>query len=204
MLPIGDREFVSIPGEQSHDLPPLLVRVVPEIPNADSVFGQAADIVDSEELLAPIAIYPLGEQELERRRADLAFTLIDQYKAFLTQWLWGDSVLEWIRQCEITFDQRPVLRPLFANDIWPRAGRSSFVTLIEDKHVPHQGIALDRAVGMRLTFRQPPPINCFSEQFLFYLNGSVAESAYRTWTSMSTHPAASLPPERFNFEFHVM
>ena len=35
-----------------------------------------------------------------------------------------------------------------------------------DKDVPTQGVAPERAVGLRLTFRQPPPIDCFSNQFL--------------------------------------
>jgi hypothetical protein len=53
---------------------------------------------------------------------------------------------------------------------------------------------------MRLTFRQPPPIGCFSNQFLFYLNSSVATSAYHTWSQMAPEPISSLPPERFTFQ----
>jgi hypothetical protein len=53
---------------------------------------------------------------------------------------------------------------------------------------------------LRLTFRQPPPIRCFSNQFLFYLNHSVASSAYSTWASMSPAPVSALPPERFTFQ----
>jgi len=59
---------------------------------------------------------------------------------------------------------------------------------------------LEKAVGTRLTFRQPPPISCFSNQFLFYLNSTLANTAYRTWSHMSTAPVASLPPERFSFD----
>ena len=36
-----------------------------------------------------------------------------------------------------------------------------------EKHVPTNGVALEQAVGLRLTFRQPPPVDCFSNQFLF-------------------------------------
>jgi hypothetical protein len=53
---------------------------------------------------------------------------------------------------------------------------------------------------MRLTFRQPPPLRCFSNQFLFYLNSSVANSAYHTWAAMTTAPISALPPERFHFQ----
>ena len=91
----------------------------------------------------------------------------------VTQWQWGDSILEWIRQCEITFGTRLELRNLLRPDVWPHAGRSSFVTLLGDKAVSSEGVELEQAVGLRLTFRQPPPISCFSNQFLFYLNSSV-------------------------------
>ena len=74
--------------------------------------------------------------------------------------------------------------------------------LLLDKHVPTRGVALDRAVGMRLTFRQPPPIDCCSNQFLFFLNGRLAGTAYETWAQMSPDSSAHLPPDRFHFEVH--
>jgi hypothetical protein len=131
---------------------------------------------------------------------DLAINMVDQYLHLVTQWQWGDSILEWIRQCEITFGTRLELRNLLRPDVWPHAGRSSFVTLLGDKAVSSAGIELDQAVGLRLTFRQPPPISCFSNQFLFYLNSSVASTAYQTWAHLSPNPVTSLPPERFSFE----
>ena len=93
-------------------------------------------------------------------------------------------------------DLRNVLRP----DLWPHASRCSFVTLLSDKAVRPDRVDLEKAVGMRLTFRQPPPINCFSNQFLFYLNSTVATTAYTTWSHMAPDPIASLPPERFTFQ----
>ena len=76
--------------------------------------------------------------------------------------------------------------------------------LLEDKHVEPKGVDIERAVGMRLTFRQPPPIGCFSNQFLFYLNTSLATTAYQTWSHMAAKPVSSLPPERFTFEVVTM
>jgi hypothetical protein len=115
-------------------------------------------------------------------------------------WQWGHSILEWIRQCETTFDTRLELRNLMRADVWPHAGRSSFVMLLEDKLVKTGGVEIEKAVGMRLTFRQPPPLKCFSDQFLFYLNSSVANTAYQTWAHMMPSPISSLPPERFQFQ----
>ena len=54
-------------------------------------------------------------------------------------------------------------------------------------------------MGFRLTFRQPPPIDFFSDQFLFLLNAGLAAKAYETWAGVSDHQSASLPPERFHF-----
>jgi hypothetical protein len=72
--------------------------------------------------------------------------------------------------------------------------------LLEDKAVPSEGVEFEKAVGMRLTFRQPPPISCFSNQFLFYLNSSVATTAFDTWSHLSPAPLSCLPPERFTFD----
>jgi hypothetical protein len=61
-------------------------------------------------------------------------------------------------------------------------------------------VELEKAVGLRLAFRQMPPIRCCTDQFLFYLNNSVAHTAYRTWQDMTPSPIASLPPERFHVD----
>jgi hypothetical protein len=199
---LGDRKFVEVPGEKTHELPPLLVRTTPKVRRLDRVVGMANDIVDAEDMIPVPAMEGLAEYESEfdRRKMDLAINMVDQYLRLVTQWQWGDSILEWIRQCEITFGTRLELRNLLRPDVWPHAGRSSFVTLLGDKAVSSAGIELDQAVGLRLTFRQPPPISCFSNQFLFYLNSSVASTAYQTWAHLSPNPVSSLPPERFSFE----
>ena len=199
---LGNRKFVEVPGEKTHELPPLLVRTAPKVRRLDRVVGMANDMVDSEDMIPIPAMEGLAEYESEfdRRKMDLAINMVDQYLHLVTQWQWGDSILEWIRQCEITFGTRLELRNLLRPDVWPHAGRSSFVTLLGDKAVSSVGIELDEAVGLRLTFRQPPPISCFSNQFLFYLNSSVASTAYQTWAQMSPDPVSCLPPERFSFD----
>jgi hypothetical protein len=196
---VGDRKFVELPGERKHELPPLLVRTSPKVRRLDRVVGMANDLIDADDMI-PMQPYEGQDQEADRRKMDLAINLVDQYLHFVTEWQWGDSILEWIRQCEITFGTRLELRNLLRPDVWPHAGRCSFVTLLEDKAVPNEGIHFEKAVGLRLTFRQPPPISCFSNQFLFYLNGTVANTAYQTWAHMAPDPISSLPPERFMFD----
>ena len=78
------------------------------------------------------------------------------------------------------------------------------MTLLVDKHVHPTGVDVENAVGFRLTFRQPPPIDCFSDQFLFYLNAHVAGTAYHAWAQMSPETPVLLPPERFHFEVHSL
>jgi len=194
---LGDRKFVEVPGTSTHELPPLLVRMSPHVSRLDRVMDMANQLIEQEDM---IPAGPVAEVEMERRRMDLAVNLVDQYMAFVQHWQWGDSILEWIRQCETTFDTRVDLRNLLRADLWPHAGRSSFVMLLEDKSVETGGVGLAKAMGMRLTFRQPPPLKCFSNQFLFYLNSTVATSAYQTWSQMSPSPISSLPPERFQFQ----
>ena len=197
---VGSRKFVEVPGSRTHELPPLLIRSS-HVKRLDKVMHMASDIIESEEMI-PMAVVedPIVQAELDRRRMDLAVNLVDQYVGLMEHWYWGDSIVEWIRQCETTFETRADLRPLLKADVWPHAGRSSFVTLLEDKSVKTAGVELHKAVGLRLTFRQPPPIRCFSNQFLFYLNQSVASTAYDTWCRMSPDPISALPPERFSFE----
>ncbi len=198
---IGDRKFVEVPGGKTHELPPLLVKTAPDVKRLDKIMGVATAIIEREDMVPAMASDGVASDEsIERRKMDLALNLVDQYLGLLTHWNWGDAVIEWIRQCEITFGARIELRNLLRSDVWPHAGRSSFVTLLEDKAVKTEGVELEKAVGLRLAFRQMPPIRCCSDQFLFYLNNSVANSAYKTWLDMTPNPISSLPPERFAFE----
>ena len=171
---MSEQRYVEIPGSKTHELPPLLLH-----PTADSATDLASVMLEAEDMLAST---DADREILEQRKLDLALQLTEQYKALLSHWYWGDSVVEWIRQCEITFESEGVLRKLLHPDVWPHASRASFVELLREKSVPTGGVALDRAVGLRLTFRQPPPIDCFSSQFLFYLNATVADTAYHTWS----------------------
>ena len=198
---IGDRKFVEVPGGKTHELPPLLVKTVPDVKRLDKIMGVATTIIEREDMVPAVASDSVeSEESIERRKMDLALNLVDQYLGLLTHWNWGDAVIEWIRQCEITFGTRIELRNLLRSDVWPHAGPSSFVTLLEDKAVKTEGVQLEKAVGLRLAFREMPPIRCCSDQFLFYLNNSVANSAYKTWLEMTPNPISSLPPERFAFE----
>jgi hypothetical protein len=199
---IGNRKYVEIPGERTHELPPLLVRSSPEVTPLDQMMDMAAGIVVEEGMIPDLpGDQGTADSIAERRRFELALNLAEQYMKLLSDWRWGDSVVEWIRQCEITFGAHAVLRNLLRPDIWPHAGRSSFVRLLGDKAVPTQGVNLENAVGLRLTFRQPPPISCFSDQFLFFLNNSIASTAYEKWSQLNeSAPPAWLPPERFHFQ----
>lgn len=191
---MDERKYVEIPGSGTHELPPLLVRSAPEdAPDREALVNLAEEIVDSEDLVE-------SEQASQQQKLDLALHLTDQYYRLVTHWQWGDSILEWIRQCEITFQGQAQLRHLLHKDVWPHAGRSSFVDLLLHKDVPTHGVGVEQAVGMRLTFRQPPPIACFSNQFLFYLNSPLADTAYRTWAGLNVEHLAHLPPDRFYFQ----
>jgi hypothetical protein len=191
---LGDRDYVNIPGESVHELPPLLLKDSRPAKSLHDILATAQQVIESDDLI--------GAQQLdtlESRRIGLAVNLAEHYSRFLKHWFWGESIREWIGQCETTFSTHPSLRPLLSPDIWPHAGRASFVRLLEDKHVPRGDVDLENAMGYRLTFRQPPPIEFFSEKFLLYLNESVAAGAFETWANASGSQNASLPPERFKF-----
>ena len=197
---LGSRRFLEIPGDRAYELPPLLLKHVEKPFELDEIVGNAESIVDSEELI-PDALRNFENPDgfVSGQRFGLAINLTEQYVKFLKHWTWGESVLEWIRQCETTFQSQPNLRTLLRPDVWPHAGRSSCVTLLEDKRVSVDDIDLENAMGYRLTFRQPPPIEFFSDKFLFFLNATLATNAYQTWADSSGEELPSLPPERFQF-----
>jgi hypothetical protein len=192
-----EQRYIDIPGSNTHELPPLLVHVLEKRAPEEPAVELAAVLSEAEDMLAASD----DQQEVvEQRKFELALQLMEQYRGLIAHWFWGDGILEWIRQCETTFENENTLRQLLHPDVWPHASRASFVTLLEDKHVPTPGVEVERAVGLRLTFRQPPPIGCFSNQFLFYLNSKVADAAYQTWSHLVPQSDALLPPDRFHFE----
>ncbi len=197
---LNDRKYVEIPGDSAFELPPLVLRSGPRMDEFRELVYVAGSIVDSESLIPGLAQDALdAENRLECARFGLAANLIAEYKQFVHHWVWGESVLEWIQQCEISFEARPVLRRLLRPDVWPHAGRSSFVTLLEDKRATDDGIELEDAMGYRLTFRHPPPLEFFSEKFLLLLRSSLGRTAFAKWAGSSGSDEASLPPERFQF-----
>ena len=209
MVIIGDRSYVEIPGGKTHELPPLLIKTAVHLKRADKAVDMAAGIIDSEDLIPPnlLDAFATGNQ-VEARKLDLALNLVDQYRKLLLVWEFGHGIVEWIRQCAITFETRPELNTLLRANVWPHAGRSSFVSLLHDKGIYQMpaiaelGSAapdLESSVGLRLTFRQLPPLGCFTSDLLFFLNRTVTTTAYKTWANMNP-PAASLPPERFEFQ----
>jgi hypothetical protein len=187
-----NERYIEVPGSKTHELPPLLVHTALETgTDLTSVMLEAEDM---------LAASDAAEDVIEQRKFDLALQLTEQYRGLVSHWFWGDSVIEWIRQCEITFESEGALRALLHPDVWPHASRASFVELLREKAVPTGGVALERAVGLRLTFRQPPPIDCISSQFLFYLNSPVADTAYQTWSHLAPQAQTLFPPDRFHFD----
>jgi len=189
--------YIEIPGNKTHELPPLLVHTFER--DAEEGAEEFASVMPEAEDMLGVTNDPAEVQE--QRKFDLAITLTQQYQGLVANWFWGDSILEWIRQCEITFECEDILRPLLHPDLWPHASRCSFVHLLAEKGVAAGSQpSLERAVGLRLTFRQPPPIKCVSSEFLFCLNSTVADSAYRTWSRLTPQEPALFPPHRFHFE----
>src|ERR1017187_7928383 len=110
----GDREYVNIPGNKMHELPPLLVRRASGAPQVDL----ASAILEAEEMLPAVD----DEETLpERRKMGLAPTLAEQYPALTAHWQWGESIVEWTRPCEPTFPSQSAPRKPMPPDVWPHA-----------------------------------------------------------------------------------
>jgi hypothetical protein len=195
-------EYAEIHGERTYELPPLLIYATPYVRHSKRMMDAAEEIIDSEDLMAPRSGEPFVAEAagVEQRKWDLALNLMAGYRSIVAKWRWGKSVLEWVRQCEITFDHFPELRMLLHCDVWPHGGRSSFVKLLEDKEIGLPKVDLERAIGVRLTFRQPPPWGCCSNQLLLYLDARIAQTAYDAWAEKTPPPVLRFPPERFHCE----
>jgi len=194
---IGNRKYLNIPGGKTHELPPLLLKERAAPTALEQILALAEQMVETEALSSEIR-QELRESDLsfQQRKYHLAINFAEHYLKFLKHWDWGESIVEWIRQCETTFETKAALRPLMHADVWPHVNHSSFVTLLADKAVPSGQVNLENAVGFRLTFRQPPPIECLSDNFLVF-NAPLAQKAYHTWADAAKQ--GSLPPERFHF-----
>ena len=78
---MGEVVYIEVPGASTHELPPLLVRGVPEgtLPRA-LVVEHASHIVDSEDMLAE----DLSADTAEECKLNLAIHLADQYFKLLS------------------------------------------------------------------------------------------------------------------------
>src|ERR1035441_10909201 len=92
---IGDRKFVEVPGGKTHELPPLLVKTVPEVKRFDRMMTVANEIIEQEDMVpCTSGDRVLDEESLDRRKMDLALNLVDQYFGLLSHWHWGDAVVD--------------------------------------------------------------------------------------------------------------
>ena len=104
---IGDRRFVEIPGTGTLQLPPLLVKDNGLVRRLDKVVDLASKVIEKEDWVPALPLDALAsETEVERRKMDLALNIVDQYLGLMRHWHWGDGIVEWIRQCEITFESK--------------------------------------------------------------------------------------------------
>ena len=46
---LGDRKFVEVPGTATHELPPLLVHMSPDVKRLDRVMGMANELIEQED-----------------------------------------------------------------------------------------------------------------------------------------------------------
>src|SRR5450755_2670786 len=66
---IGDRKFVEVPGGKTHELPPLLVKTVPEVKRFDRMMTVANEIIEQEDMVpCTSGDRVLDEESLDRRK----------------------------------------------------------------------------------------------------------------------------------------
>lgn len=191
------RNIIQVPGNKTLELPPLLVRNI-QVLSPDESFNLDSVMLEAEDMLATD---DASELVIEQRKFDLALQLAKRYASLVSHWCWGDSVIEWIRQCKTTFESHLELKNLLRPDIWPHSASDiTFVELLRDKDVGTPLINLETAIGSRISFRQPPPADCCSNHFLMYLFDRVFPNAFRDWASQTASMPSIFPADRFHFE----
>ena len=197
---IGKRNYLTLPGTQIYELPPLLVNPKSMAENLQEAIKKAIPIAESEGLV-PQNLYgdPTSEQIVDLIRYDQAAILANMYAKYLELWCWGNDILRWIKQCEEPTVACPNLQWLLQTHIWPHTNRSSFVRLLKDKYIASDEVDFLVAVGLRLNFLRPVPMRCFTSTFLHFLQSKVALAAYDSWAGTSG-TITLLPPERFTIQ----
>src|ERR1041385_6620954 len=82
-LDMRDDRYIEIPGDGTHELPPLLVHSVTEQPRAENMIDMASMVLEAEDMLP---ILDEDREEVEQRKFDLAVQLTGQYRGLLAQW----------------------------------------------------------------------------------------------------------------------
>ena len=94
----------------------------------------------------------------------------------------------------------PLSQPAAAGDAhdWDGVTVESFKRTLKTRGV---GLMIDAALGA-LFGAEASELSLL--WFLFYLNSTVADSAYQTWAHMTAEAPVFLPPERFHFQVHEL
>ena len=192
---IGERRFFKIPGNNKFELPPFFMEK--ELILQSNILELAEKIVESD--MIDVSEYFTKEGLVENARINLALNFADQYYKFCATWHFGNAILDWIRHCQSTFKYNHILCHLLGPDLWPHVGQKSFVNLLADKSVCSLKCA-KTSLGLRLMIRKRLPLDCCTDDLLFYLGQKVTETAYNEWAGKLSEPVKSLPPERFYFE----
>ena len=59
---LGGRKFVEVPGTATHELPPLLVQMSPQVRSLERVMGMASELVEQEDLVRVEPAAGIGQQ----------------------------------------------------------------------------------------------------------------------------------------------
>ncbi|MBI4054086.1 MAG: hypothetical protein HY397_02025 [Candidatus Doudnabacteria bacterium] len=178
------------------ELPPLLVRTLASSVPSARLLAAAQEIVSSDCLVASRLPQPLIVQNTH----ELALNLAERYLTLAVAWLWGDSILSWIKQCETAFQVNSYLSALVYPDLWPHCYRVGFVELARSKKVQPEGFDLDETVGFRLNFRTLPRIELLTDLFIMAFNREVLMAGYRAWSGMVAERGVALPSGWFSFQ----
>jgi hypothetical protein len=186
-------EYLQIPFPGLIELPPLLISPTRSV---ELDLYEAAERVSETGFLTN-----QDSRDFQARAYNSVSFLANAYTGLLNTWRIGTDVMEWTRQCSITFEDIPVLKETFCeSDIWPNPRVHLLVELLKEKVVDLNGTDLEVATGLTRTFQVEPPFVSLTPEFMLFLYQTAGRSAYQNWSGTSPPPNLRLPPDKFYFQ----
>lgn len=188
MHQIGNKKFLKLPGNQTIELPPIIVSAYSVRPKnletcLDAIREKSYSIIG----------YDL--QTESQPTDEITINIFDSYIRFREKWILGEIFFRWVYQCRIERNINDPLRP-FLSKVWPDdLDLIRFSDLLDSKQIElFQN--LHNSIGIRRMFDRLPTAKVLSD-YLLTRQDTIGNEVFNKIREYDTE---LFPTERFHFE----